>query len=120
MASSTAWASSTTAEALRAPRLPHRLCAPVDVKRPGRTPRGTSDDEGGPGDTPVSVRWLTEERWQRREAERDAQEDDEEIHPVLVRRPRPIDPDPTALRRCQSLTATGHRAAKVIDGAGRR
>ncbi len=62
--------------------------APVDVKRPGRTPRGTSDDEGGPGDTPISVRWL------RREAERDALEADGETHPALVRRPRPIDPDP--------------------------
>ena len=30
--------------------------APVEVIRPGR--RGSSDDEGGPGDTPVSVRWL--------------------------------------------------------------
>src|SRR3954451_5401564 len=36
--------------------------APVDAKRPGRTPpRGASDDEGGPGDTPVSVRWLRRE-----------------------------------------------------------
>ena len=53
--SSTAWASSTTVAGLAA--LPAAL-APVDAKRPGRTPRGTSDDEGGPGDTPVSVRWL--------------------------------------------------------------
>ncbi|MEA2677004.1 MAG: error-prone polymerase, partial [Chloroflexota bacterium] len=30
--------------------------APVTVLRPGR--RGSSDDEGGPGDTPASVRWL--------------------------------------------------------------
>ena len=61
--------------------------APVDVKRPGRTPRGTSDDEGGPGDTPVSVRWL------RREEEHLADEEDGEVHPALIRRPRPIDPD---------------------------
>ncbi|MGI8928039.1 MAG: DNA polymerase III subunit alpha [Candidatus Limnocylindrales bacterium] len=33
--------------------------APVEVIRPGR--RGSSDDEGGPGDTPVSVRWLRSE-----------------------------------------------------------
>ena len=31
--------------------------APVETIRPGR--RGSSDDEGGPGDTPVSVRWLS-------------------------------------------------------------
>ncbi|HEY5520003.1 MAG TPA: PHP domain-containing protein [Candidatus Limnocylindrales bacterium] len=61
--------------------------APVDVKRPGRTPRGTSDDKGGPGDTPVSVRWL------RREEEHLATEEDGEVHPALIRRPRPIDPD---------------------------
>ena len=56
-ASSTRWASSTTAGRRGLPM----ALAPVDVKRPGRTPRGTSDDEGGPGDTPVSVRWLRRE-----------------------------------------------------------
>jgi DNA polymerase III alpha subunit len=54
--------------------------APVEAIRPGR--RGSSDDEGGPGDTPVSVRWL------RGEIERDG-----EAHPALTRRPRRIDPD---------------------------
>jgi DNA polymerase III alpha subunit len=35
--------------------------APVDNRRLGRrgAARGRSDDEGGPGDTPVSVRWLS-------------------------------------------------------------
>jgi len=54
--------------------------APVTVLRPGR--RGSSDDDGGPGDTPVSVRWLA--------AEKLAQPT--EIHPALQRPPRRIDP----------------------------
>jgi error-prone DNA polymerase len=59
---------------------PRRLAAlaPVDVKPRGRVPRGASDDEGGPGDTPVSIRWL--------HAERDA-----DVHPQLERPPRRID-----------------------------
>ncbi|HEY5488417.1 MAG TPA: hypothetical protein VIK00_01145, partial [Candidatus Limnocylindrales bacterium] len=81
-------------------RLPASL-APVDVKRPGRTPRGTSDDEGGPGDTPVSVRWL------RREEEHLATEEDGEVHPALIRRPRPIDPD----RDEPAVTSSEVRAA---------
>ncbi len=45
-------------------RGPVPVPAPVDTKRMGRrgAARGISDDEGGPGDTPVSVRWLSEER----------------------------------------------------------
>ncbi len=73
-------------------RLPLEL-APVDVKPLGRGGggRGRSDDEGGPGDTPVSIRWLRAER----EARADAEEAEEaaEVHPVLVRRPRRVDPD---------------------------
>ena len=88
--------------------LPMEL-APVDVKRPGRTPRGTSDDEGGPGDTPVSVRWL------RREAERDAQEADGEVHPVLVRRPRPIDPERG--RDADRNAADDYRPPVLRDGS---
>ena len=61
--------------------------APVEAIRPGR--RGSSDDEGGPGDTPVSVRWL---RAGGAAAER-------EVHPALQRPPRPIDPaDPSDAR----------------------
>ena len=51
---------------------------PVAVLRPGR--RGSSDDEGGPGDTPVSVRWLH------------AEDRAAEVHPVLQRPPRRVDP----------------------------
>ena len=60
--------------------------APVTTIRPGR--RGSSDDEGGPGDTPVSVRWLHAED---RAADRAA-----EVHPALQRPPRRIDPGPQA------------------------
>jgi error-prone DNA polymerase len=38
-------------------------------------PPGRSDDEGGPGDTPASVRWLRED----------------EVHPVLVHPPRALE-----------------------------
>ncbi|MEP7159082.1 MAG: PHP domain-containing protein, partial [Chloroflexota bacterium] len=51
--------------------------APVTVLRPGR--RGSSDDEGGPGDTPASVRWLSHEG-------------ERPIGRGLVRAPRPVDP----------------------------
>ncbi|MEO8626255.1 MAG: OB-fold nucleic acid binding domain-containing protein, partial [Candidatus Limnocylindrales bacterium] len=57
---------------------------PVATIRPGR--RGSSDDEGGPGDTPVSVRWL---RGTGRTGE---VRTDNEVHPVLQRPPRRIDP----------------------------
>ncbi len=90
-------------------RLPLEL-APVDAKRPGRTPRGTSDDEGGPGDTPVSVRWL------RRETERDAQEADGEIHPVLVRRPRPIDASGQALIDAGGQALSARSGLKAVAG----
>jgi DNA polymerase III alpha subunit len=66
--------------------------APVETIRPGR--RGSSDDEGGPGDTPVSVRWLSSPR------------PDQAPRPIgrgLVRAPRPVDPD--------DLDDTGARAA---------
>src|SRR4051812_23758138 len=89
--------------------LPSAL-APVDVKRPGRTPRGTSDDEGGPGDTPVSVRWL------RRENEHLAEEDDGEVHPVLIRRPRPIDGGAQALS-VKNVQSHGSGDADPISGA---
>ncbi len=44
------------------------VAARVSAKRLGRrgAQRGPSDDEGGPGDTPVSVRWLREETPLRR------------------------------------------------------
>ncbi|HUP82774.1 MAG TPA: PHP domain-containing protein, partial [Candidatus Limnocylindria bacterium] len=58
--------------------------APVTVLRPSR--RGSSDDEGGPGDTPVSVRWLHAE-------DRAAEVRDSEVHPALQRPPRRLDPD---------------------------
>jgi error-prone DNA polymerase len=58
--------------------------APVTVLRPGR--RGSSDDEGGPGDTPASVRWLgAEGRQGEVRLERP-------IGRGLVRAPRPVDP----------------------------
>jgi DNA polymerase III alpha subunit len=79
-------------------RFPMAL-APVDAKRPGRTPRGTSDDEGGPGDTPVSVRWL----W--REEQVLAAENDGEVHPALIRRPRRIDPHPGEAAALDEATA---------------
>ena len=111
-ASSTAWASSTTAAAWPRPGLPMAL-APVDAKRPGRTPRGTSDDEGGPGDTPVSVRWL------RREAERDAPEADGESRiPCWSVEPRPIDPDrrrPPAATACRSDHCDALPAPRMRD-----
>ncbi|MEP7360262.1 MAG: PHP domain-containing protein [Chloroflexota bacterium] len=77
--------------------------APVTVVRPGR--RGSSDDEGGPGDTPVSVRWLhaQDRAAEVRDAEvrdaevRDAEVRDAEVHPVLTRPPRRIDPSVPAL-----------------------
>ena len=58
--------------------------APVTVARMGR--RGGSDDEGGPGDTPVSVRWLSAEGAGRFEP-------DGETHPALLRPPRRVDSD---------------------------
>src|SRR5205085_2367536 len=58
--------------------------APVTILRPGR--RGSSDDEGGPGDTPVSVRWLHDD------ARSGEVRTDNEVHPVLQRPPRRIDP----------------------------
>jgi hypothetical protein len=65
---------------------------PVDTARLGRRNRpGTSDDEGGPGDTPVSVRWL------QREAA--------DVHPALVHPPRAIDPAPSDDYRPPALSA---------------
>ncbi len=58
------------------------------LKPPARTlqasGRSLSDDEGGPGDTPVSVRWLRGELEHGRVAE---------THPPLERPPRRLDPD---------------------------
>jgi error-prone DNA polymerase len=72
--------------------------APVESIRPGR--RGSSDDEGGPGDTPVSVRWLRDlnrggppTRTRAGEGRRGRFEPDGEIHPALQRPPRRVDPD---------------------------
>jgi len=62
--------------------------APVEVIRPGR--RGSSDDEGGPGDTPVSVRWLRSEVGHSGPPSR--ARGSAEVHPALVRPPRRIDP----------------------------
>ncbi|HYI22646.1 MAG TPA: OB-fold nucleic acid binding domain-containing protein, partial [Candidatus Limnocylindrales bacterium] len=69
------------------------------LKPPARLLQTLSDDKGGPGDTPVSVRWLRGEL-ERGEVERTnpkrgepKRDEPEEVHPVLVRRPRPIDPD---------------------------
>jgi error-prone DNA polymerase len=55
------------------------------LKRPARMLQARSDDEGGPGDTPVSVRWLR--------AEMAADAEDHEVHPLLQRKPRKVDPD---------------------------
>jgi hypothetical protein len=70
--------------------------APVSVLLPGG--RGSSDDEGGPGDTPVSVRWLRAEtgghggRPSRTRGGGEIQARGRgEIHPALVHPPRLID-----------------------------
>ncbi len=71
--------------------------APVTTIRPGR--RGSSDDEGGPGDTPASERWLRAERAGRPANRADApagRAEDREVHPALQRPPRRVDPDPAA------------------------
>jgi error-prone DNA polymerase len=61
--------------------------APVETIRRGR--RGSSDDEGGPGDTPVSVRWLSRP---------DAAQAPRPIGRGLIRAPRAVDPDPDVER----------------------
>ena len=77
--------------------------APVDTKRMGRrgAARGISDDEGGPGDTPVSIRWLRAEGSGRSGEVREGRfEPDGEIHPALQRPPRRVDPaEPAEPRR---------------------
>jgi DNA polymerase III alpha subunit len=60
--------------------------APVTVARMGR--RGGSDDEGGPGDTPVSVRWLGASDGRAAEVVRP----ERPIGRGLVRAPRSVDP----------------------------
>ena len=86
---------------LRQPGLGAAL-APVTTIRPGR--RGSSDDEGGPGDTPVSERWLSGGRNGRDAAV--------EVHPALQRPPRRLDPqrakpDSTLQRGVLSLPVLG-------------
>ena len=84
--------------------------APVSVIAPGRP--GGSDDEGGPGDTPVSVRWLRSQTGHGGSPSRTR--GSEEVHPALMRPPRRLDRDeargereaddyrPPALKWCQS------------------
>jgi DNA polymerase III alpha subunit len=101
--------------------------APVETIRPGR--RGGSDDEGGPGDTPVSVRWLrdlnrggppTRTRGGA-EIPRGRFEPDGEVHPALQRPPRRVDPDPAGLANAVSPTslspagADGYRPPTLIE-----
>ncbi|HUR16307.1 MAG TPA: PHP domain-containing protein, partial [Candidatus Limnocylindrales bacterium] len=85
------------------------------LKRPARMLQALSDDEGGPGDSPASVRWL------RAEMERAADERliEAETHPALQRPPRRVDPDagedyrPPALRAADNEGSRGRPIAAL-------
>jgi error-prone DNA polymerase len=81
--------------------------APVTVLR-----RGSSDDEGGPGDTPVSVRWLGVSN-RAAEVARSAHLE-RPIGRGLVRAPRSIDPGGGAASR-QSATPLWSKNAQTDD-----
>ena len=85
------------------------------LKRPARAlealPRGRSDDEGGPGDTPVSIRWLRDER------EADAHPPLERLRHGIERDENPSDDyRPAALKR--SVTAI-RSESRIERGTGR-